>query len=195
LLHCSTKRSIGSERLKEHNMSATRKSSGVAAASGQIDSLFTEFARGVGAGLEQLATLQQQALEVALQQNRQLISVWQKGAALTVDGVQQSAQVQKDLFEVAVERSRVVSRLASDNVESATKAAAGVAAVLESVGGQATAAQKQAIEFAAAQSATVYGAAQQQLEASSSAAADALKRGVDTVLETQRALLRARDAA
>ena len=50
------------------------------------------------------------------------------------------------------------------------------------------------MEFAAAQSTTVYDAAKQQLAASGSAAAETFKRGIDTIIETQRTLLGARDA-
>ena len=112
-----------------------------------------------------------------------------------MEGFQQSAQIQKDLFAVAVERGRVASRLAAENVESINKTVAGVTAVFETVAGYATSAQKQAVEFAAAQSTTVYDAAKQQFEASGSAAAETFKRGVDTIIETQRTVLGARDAA
>ena len=111
-----------------------------------------------------------------------------------VEGLQQSAQIQKELFAVAVERGRVASRLAAENVESISKAVAGVTAVLDTVAGYTTSAQKQALELAAAQSATVYDAAKQQFEASGSAAADTFKRGINTIIETQRTVLGARDA-
>ena len=82
-----------------------------------------------------------------------------------------------------------MSRLAAENVESINKAVAGVTAVLDTVAGHATAAQKQAVELAAAQSSTVYDAAKQQFAASGSAAAEAFKRGIDTIIETQRTVL------
>jgi hypothetical protein len=174
-------------------MSAAHKSSGAAAAGAQFDSFVAEYAKGVGTKIEQLAELRRQALDAAVQQNRELVTAWQKGTELVVEGYQQSAQIQKDLFAVAVERGRVVSRLTAENVESINRAVAGVTAVLETVAGYATSAQKQAVEFAAAQSTTVYDAAKQQLEASGSAAAETFKRGIDTIIETQRTVLGARD--
>src|SRR5436190_93799 len=70
-----------------------------------------------------------------------------------------------------------------------------VSGVLETVAGYATAAQKQAVEFAEAQGGTVYDAAKRQLEASGTAAADTFTRGVNTIIETQRTVLGVRDAA
>ena len=174
-------------------MSARDKSSGTAAGT-PIDSFVAEYAKGVGAKIEQLSELRRQALDAAVQQNRELVTAWQKGTELVVEGFQQSGQIQKELFAVAVERGRVATRLAAENVESINKAVAGVTGVFETVAAYTTAAQKQAVEFAAAQSTTVYDAAKQQLAASGSAAAETFKRGIDTIIETQRAVLGARDA-
>jgi hypothetical protein len=174
-------------------MSPRGKSS--AAAAGPIDSFVAEYAKGVGVKIEQLAELRRQALDAAVQQNHELVTAWQKGTELVVEGFQQSAQIQKELFAVAVERGRVASRLAAENVESIHKAVGGVTAVFETVAAYTTSAQKQALEFAAAQSTTVYDAAKQQLEASGTAAAETFKRGIDTIIETQRTVLGARDTA
>jgi hypothetical protein len=172
-------------------MSPRDKSS--AAAAGPIDSFVAEYAKGVSATIEQLGELRRQALDAAVQQNRELVTAWQKGTELVVEGFQQSAQIQKDLFAVAVERGRVASRLTAENVESINKAVAGVAAVFETVAAYTSSAQQQAVAFAAAQSTTMSDAARQQLEASSSAAAETFKRGIDTIVETQRAVLGARN--
>ena len=174
-------------------MSARGKSSG-AAAGAPIDAFVAEFAKGVGATIEQLAELRRLAFETAGQPNRELATAWQKGTALVAEGFQQSARIQQELFAVAAERGRVASRLAAENVESINKAVAGVTAVFEAVAANTTAAQKQALEFTAAQSTAAYHAAKQQLEASGSAAAATFKRGVDTIIETQRTVLGARDA-
>jgi hypothetical protein len=170
-------------------MSTTRKSSAASTAGSRTDSFVTEYAKGVGAKIEQLAELRRQALDAAMQQNRDFVTAWQKGTELAVQGYQQSAQIHTDLFAVAVERGRMVSKLAGENVESINKAVAGVTAVLETVAGYATAAQQQAVAFAAVQSTTAYDAAKQQFDASGSAAAETFKRGVDTIIETQRAVL------
>jgi hypothetical protein len=170
-------------------MSATAKSSKASPAGSPIDSFVAEYATGVASKIEQLAELRRQALDAAVQQNREFVTAWQKGAELAVEGYQQSAQIQKDLFAVAVERGRIVSRLATENVESINKAVAGVTAVLETVAGYATAAQQQALAFAAAQSTTAYDAAKQQMAASGDAAAQTFKRGIDTIIDTQRTVL------
>ena len=175
-------------------MSGTPKSSG-AAAGAQIDTVLGEYAKGVVSGIEGMEQLRRQAVEAMAVQNRELVAAWQKGAALLVDGLQQSARIQHDLFEIAVERGRVATRLATENVESVSKTIAGVTAVLETVAGYAAAAQKQAVEFAAAQGGTAYDAAKRQFEASGIAAADTFKRGVNTIIETQRTVMGVRDAA
>jgi hypothetical protein len=174
-------------------MSAKDKSRG-AAAGAPIDAFVAEYTKGVGAKIEQLAELRRQALEAAVQQHRDWVTAWQKGTELVVEGFQQSAQIQKELFAVGVERGRVASRLAAENVESINAAVAGVTAVFETVATYTTSAQKQALELAAAQSTAVYDAAKQQLAASSSAAAATFKRGIDTIIDTQRTVLGARDA-
>jgi len=173
-------------------MSPRGKSS--AAAVAPIDAFVAEYAKGVGATIEQLAELTRLALKAAEQPNRELVTAWQKGTALVAEGCQQSARIQEELFAVAAERGRVASRLAAENVESINNAIAGVTAVFETVAAYTTSAQKQATEFTAAQSTAAYHAAKQQLETSGSAAAATFKRGVDTIIETQRTVLSARDA-
>ena len=174
-------------------MSATDKSSGAAAAGAQIDSFFAEYAKSVGTGFERLLEFRRQALDAAVQQNREWVTAWQKGTDLALEGFRQGAQIQKGLFEVAAARGRAVSGLAAESGESIGKAVAGATAVLETAAAYATSAQKQAVKFAVAQSGTVYDAAKQQLDASSSAAADTFKRGVDTIIKAQRTVLGARD--
>jgi hypothetical protein len=194
LLHRGIIRSIRERILQEQDMSTTDKSNGTAAGI-DIESFLAEFSRGLSRGFESVAAMRRQALDAAVPQTREFLKAWQKGTDLVVDGYQQSTQIHQRLFELAVQRGHVVSRLATENVESLAKASAGVVAVLETVAGFATAAQKQAVELATTQSTSAYDAAQQQFEASNSAAADAFRRGVDTLIETQRTVLRNQDAA
>ena len=170
-------------------MSASHKSGGTAA--GQLDSFWAAYAKGV----EELADLGRQTIDKAAEQNRELFAAWKKGVDQTVEGLQQAAQAQKALLAVAVERGRVVSKLATENAESVSKTAAGVAAVVDSLGASANSAQKQALEIAAAQSSSAYDAAKRHFETSGTAAVETFQRGVDTLLETQKTVLRARDAA
>ena len=79
-------------------MSATHKSSGAAAAAGTqlgtaIDTFFAEYAKGI----EGLVELRRKALDVAAQQNNELVNAWKSGIDVAVDGFQQSIQAQKDL--------------------------------------------------------------------------------------------------
>jgi hypothetical protein len=169
-------------------VSATHKSGGPAAA--KVDTFWTGYAKG----LEGLADLGRQVIDRSAQQNRDLANAFKTGVDLVVETVQQTGQAQRELLDVVVERGKVVSRLAADNVESVAKAAEGVTAVFESVRTFATAAQKKAVDFATTQNAAAYETAKRQFEASGSAMVETFQRGVDTLLETQRVVLRARDA-
>jgi hypothetical protein len=189
-------RSIRQHRHEEHIMSATHKSSGAAAAIGaQIDNFFADCAKKVTTGFEELTELRRQSLDVVAQQNGQLVSVWNKGIELAVEAFQQSVQAQKDILEVAAERNRVMTRLATEQTESFTKVAVGVTAAVDTLANYARSAQKQVVDFAATQNTAAYAAAMQQFESSGQAAAETFKRGVDTLIETQRSVLGARDAA
>ncbi len=117
------------------------------------------------------------------------VGAWKKGVDAMVEGYKKSAQAQKELLEIAAERGRVATQLATENVESVTKTIAGVAAVIEDLAGYATVTQKKAVDFAASHNSTAYAAAQQQFEATGAAAAETFQRGVDTLLETQARVL------
>ena len=175
-------------------MSATHKSSG-AAAGAQIDTVLGRIREGRRSGIDRSGAIRRQAIEATRSRTANSSAPGRRALDAARSRVPAVGQVQHDLLEVAVERGRVVSRLAAENVESVSKTIAGVTAVFETLAGYATAAQKQAVEFAAAQSSTAYDAAKQQFEASGSAAAETFQRGVDTLLETQRTVLGAADAA
>ena len=152
-------------------MSTTSKSSGAAAAAGaQFESFFNDYTKNVTKEFERLASLRKEAFDAA-------------------------AQAQKTLLEVAAERGRVAAKLTAENTESITGMVAGVLAVFEDLAGFATKTQKQAVDFAASQNASIYAAAQQQFEATGAAATETFQKSVDTVLEAQRAVLGAREAA
>jgi hypothetical protein len=186
----------GQHRQEEHIMSTRHKSSGAAAAIGaQIDQLTAEYAKGIGTGLKELTELKGQAFEVAAQYNTEMVSAWQKGAALSTEALKQSAQAQKDIFEVAVARGRVATRLAAEQVEAFTRLSAGVTAVFETLATLATSTQTQVLDFAASQNGAAYDAATQQFASSARAAVETFQAGVDTVIETQRSVRTARSAA
>lgn len=177
-------------------MSATHKSSGPAAAAGArienaIDTVLAEYAKGIEGAVD----LSRKAVDLAAQQNAKLVQAWKSGADVAVEGFQHAVQAQKELLEIAVERGRVASRLVKENADSVSKTTAGVTAVFDTLAGFTTSAQKQAVDFAAVQNASAFDAAKRQFEASGQAAAEAFQRGVDTLVETQRVVLKTRDAA
>jgi hypothetical protein len=156
-----------------------------------LDGLWTAYAKGV----EGLAELGRQAVEKASAQNRDAVTAWKQGVDVAVEGLQRVAQAQKDLLAVASERGRVASSLVTQNAESVAKTVAGVAAVIEGFGSYVASAQKQAYEFVASQNAAAYDAAKKQFESSGNAAVETFQRGVETLFETQKTVLRAQDAA
>src|SRR5687767_1714531 len=177
---------------RDNNMSKTPKSSDASAAAGpQIETIYAEYTKAVASGIEGFAALRRQAFDVAAQQQREGINAWKKGLEIAVEGLKRSAVAQTDLIEVAAERGRTAAKLATENAESVAKTVAGVAAVFDTLAGYATTAQKEAVDFTAAQNTAAYDAAKQQIEASGSAATETFRRGVDSFLEAQRTVLSA----
>lgn len=174
-------------------MSAADKSRGGVAY--QIETLIATFVAEYTKGGERVAEFTRQALDVASQHNTEAAAAWKKGADVASEAFQRSLQAQKELLEIGAERGRVASRLATENIESITKAAAGVGIVFETLAGHVASVHQRAVEFAATQNATVVAAATRQFEASRTAAAEAFQRGVETLVEAQRVVVKAQEAA
>ncbi len=161
------------------------------AATAQIDTFFAEYAKSID-GFVEMGT---KAIEKAAQQNTELVAAWKKGLGATAEALQQAAKSQRDLLAVGIERVQEVSRLATENVESVKKTLAGVAASFEPLSEVTASVQRQATEIAAAQK-TAYETATRQLEESGSAALENFQRGVETLVETRRSVLKsARNAS
>ena len=133
----------------------------------QIETVLAEYAKGVAA--ESSMELRRQASSAA-QQNRELVTAWKKGVdARSSRATSSRPRPSTSSLEVAVERGRVAVAAGDRERRVGQQDDRRRAAVLETVAGYATAAQKQAVDFAAAQNTTAYDAAQQQFEASGSA--------------------------
>ena len=156
----------------------------------QIDTFFAEYTKSI----EGFVALGRQAIERATLQNGDVVAAWKNGLDVVAEGWQKSAQAQRDLAAVAVERVQTVARLVTQNVESVTKTVSGVAAAFDVYGGFAATVQKQAVELVAAQK-TAIETTTQQIEASGNAALETFQRGVDTLIEAQKSVLRASQAA
>jgi hypothetical protein len=152
-------------------------------------------------GIERLAEIQKQGLEIAVRQNAEVVSTWKK-FALPVPGVlmldlastafDRFAETQKGAIDLMVEQTQTFAKLvkerkmkATDSMEEGKKRAK--EAIEHSV-----AAQKTAIDYTAKQAKAAFASAKQQLGYAGTpagTAADSMERGMDIVVEAQKELL------
>lgn len=151
----------------------------------QIDTFFAEYAKSI----QGFVDAGRQVADRAAQQNTEAVAAWKGGLDVLADAWQKSAQAQHEIATIAVERVQTVSRLVTENVESVTKTLTGIASAYEVPSTFVATVQKQAAELVAAQK-KAYDAASQQAEATGKAALESFQRGVETVVEAQKAVLR-----
>ena len=177
-------------------MSRTHKSSGAAAGVGaDIDQVAAEYAKGVAAGVKELTELKGQSVDLAARYSRDLVESWKKGADLAVSAFQQSAAAHKKVLELAGARGNAAAQLAAVHADSFAKLAGAATSAFDALAGLALSTQKEAFDLIAMQQNAASDAAERQLTSSSRAAVETFQRAVDTLVETQRNVREARDAA
>jgi hypothetical protein len=154
--------------------------------------------------VERLAEAQKNSLDLALQQNADLIGAWKK-IALVVPGTPvpsvldlvanafgQFVDLQKGAIDLALEQSQTLAGLANERINSVSSATDAVTALVQETAERAAVAQKSAIEFSAAQTKTVIDTFKKQSGVAGTpveAAADSVQRGFDTFVESQKNIL------
>jgi 5'-3' exonuclease len=185
------------------NMNTTRKTTKEATADKQtevvetITSLYTS-------SVERLAEAQKKALDVALEQNADLMGAWKKIAQvvpgtpvpnildLVANTFGQFVDLQKGAIDLALEQSQTLAALANERVDSVSKATDAVATIVQDTVERAAVNQKNAIEFAATQTKTAFDNFKKQSGVAGTpaeAAAESIQRGFETLVETQKGIL------
>ncbi len=151
--------------------------------------------------VERLAELQKKSLDVAAEQNAELIDACKKAfhyipetpGLFLFDLVGQTferfVETQKGAIDLAVEQSHVVAGLAQERGSSATKVAEGVTALFQQSVEHSVAAQKKALDYYSEQHKSACETAKKQFHIANNPAADAFQSGIDALIQTQKTML------
>jgi hypothetical protein len=151
--------------------------------------------------VERLAELQKKSLDIAAEQNAELIAACKKAfnyipetpGLFLFDLVGQTfarfVETQKGAIDLAVEQSHVVAGLAKERGGSAVKVAEGVTALFKQSVEHSVAAQKKALDYYAEQHKSACEAAKKQFRIANNPAADAFQNGIDALIQTQKTML------
>ncbi len=182
-------------------MSTTRKSTKSAAGAAENNEVVETFIPLYTKNVERLAELQKKSLEVAAEQNAELIAACKKAfhyipetpGLFVFDLVGQTferfVETQKNAIDLAVEQSHIVADLAKQRGGSASKLAEGVTSLFKQSVEQSVAAQKKALDYYAEQHKTAYETAKKQFKIANNPAAEAFQTGIDALIETQKTML------
>ena len=189
----------------EHMSTTQRvhKDPGVPEAPGKID--YNEsFARLFVSGITRIAEMQKKTLEIAAQQNAEIVDVWKKAVQklpgspglfmleLENSGFDRYAEVQKVAIDLVVEQGRAFADLLKDRAGTAAKVGEGAGTFAKESVERVVAMQKKALEQTAAQAKAVVETSSRQFAVEGTpveTAADSIQRGVDAIIDAQKELL------
>lgn len=162
-----------------------------------LDTFIPLFTKNV----ERVAEIEKKSLEIAAEQNGEWIETCKKAfrAAPDTPGLflfdligqtfDRMVETQKDVIDLMVEQSHSVANLAHERGGSASKTVEGVTTLFQQTVEHSVAAQKKALDYFAEQQKAAYDTMKKQFRLSSTPAADAFQTGLDTLIETQKAML------
>jgi hypothetical protein len=182
-------------------MSTARKSTKSAAEAAEKNEVVETFIPLYTQNVERLAELQKKSLEIAAEQNGELIEACKKAVRFIPEApgmflfdligqtFDRFVETEKGAIDLAVEQSHAVASLAKERGASASKVAAGVTSLFKQSVEHSVAAQKKALDYYAEQHKTACEAAKKQFRIPSNPAADAFQSGIDALIETQKTML------
>jgi dsDNA-binding SOS-regulon protein len=154
--------------------------------------------------VERLAEAQKKTLDIALQQNADLIGAWKKLAQATPgtpipsildlagNTFGQFVDLQKGAIDLALEQSQTLAGLAGERYATLANAVEAAQTAVQDSVERVAEAQKNAIEFSAAQTKAVFDTFKKQSGVAGTpveTAADSIQRGFDSIVETQKKIL------
>ena len=155
-------------------------------------------------GMERIAEMQKQFIDLAVQQNKETVEVLKKAAAkipgaprfpmldLAQGAVNRYADIDKSAMDFFVEQARIWTDALKDRTGTVKKSGDSATHAVKQTMESSFAVQKKALEHTAAQTKAVMDAARNQLGfsgAQADAMTDTFRRGVDTIVEAQKELL------
>jgi hypothetical protein len=198
---CCTAASFATLLHQEKNMPTPKKSTKTANGSAKKNEVVEAFIPLYTKNVERLAELQKKSLDIAAEQNAELIDACKKAfhyipetpGLFLFDLVGQTferfVETQKGAIDLAVEQSHVVAGLAKERGGSATKVAEGVTALFQQSVEHSVAAQKKALDYYSEQHKTACETAKKQFRIPDNPAADAFQNGIDALIQTQKTML------
>lgn len=155
-------------------------------------------------GVERLAEVEKEYIDLAVQQNKEMGELLKKAAAklpggpripmldLAYSAVNRYADVQKAAVDFFVDQNRIWMDAYKDRTGTAKKTGESASHAVKQVMESSFAVQKKALEHTAAHTKAVVDAARNQFGISGTQAdamTDSFRRGVDTIVEAQKELL------
>jgi dsDNA-binding SOS-regulon protein len=154
--------------------------------------------------VERLADAQKNTLDMALQQNAEVMGAWKKIAKSVPDSpipsildlagsmFSQFIDLQKGAIDLALEQSNALVGLAGERYDFVANAGDTAKTMVQDAVQRAATTQKNVIEFSAAQTKTAVDTFKKQAGVAGTpvaAAADSIQRGFDTLVEAQKEIL------
>lgn len=182
-------------------MSTSKKSTKSTAAAAKKNGVAEAFIPLYTKNVERLAELQKKSLDIAAEQNSELVDACKKAfsyipetpGSFLFDLVGQSfnrfVETQKGAIDLAVEQSHVVAGLATERTNLAAKVAEGVTGLFKQSVEYSVATQKKALDYYAEQHKTACETAKKQFRIPTNPAADAFQNGMNALIETQKTML------
>jgi hypothetical protein len=166
---------------------------------------FATFATLFHKGIERLAEVQKNTLDIIALQTTEAIGAWKHAAAvppsapgmlvldLANQGIEKVAQAQKGMIDLVVKQSAKAVDMGKQRRDSASKLTTGVADLVSETAESTVAAHKIMLDFAAEQNKVVAAALKRQAGIAGSnpatAAVETMQRNMDVAIETQKELM------
>ncbi|HZQ25638.1 MAG TPA: hypothetical protein VFA89_22805 [Terriglobales bacterium] len=181
-------------------MTATHKSNKTATAAEKnemLESFFPLYIKSV----ERMAEMQKKTLDMAAQQNADWLEIWKKAARMVPQApgmflfdlyaqmFERFVETEKGAIDLVVEQTHQATGLVKERGTSYGKATDGFTGLFQHALDHTIAAQKKGLDFFAEQQKTAYDAVKRQFRFVNNPAADAFQSGLDTLIETQKAML------
>lgn len=163
-----------------------------------------ETANMVLRGVERIAEVQKQFIDLAVQHNKEMVEVLKKATAkvpgapripmmdLAQGAVSRYADIQKSAIDFVVEQNRIWTDVFKDRTGTVKRSGESATNAMKQAMESSFAVQKKALEHTAAQTKAVVDVARDQFGLSGTQAdamTDTFRRGVDTIVEAQKELL------
>jgi len=173
----------------------------VMAAEGEQIDVIESMTQLYTSGVDRLAEIQKKALEVAVQQNNEVVAAWKKQGLvepgllmlnLASTAAEHFADTQKGAIDIVVDQTHALADLVKERKIKATGNLDGAKKVAKEAIEHTIAAQKTALDYSAKQTKAAFETAKNQLGYAGTPAAttaETMQRGFEVVVEAQKELL------